>query len=95
MCPVEAYPNAVTLQSTSAFPSDKTYTVRVGSVSGTSYTNSSSNYVLQTSGVNVNDFITFLLDTPGSLIFFHSTIKMVNRRIAIQWSLKTQKPHVH
>lgn len=61
---VDAYLNSITLQSKTTFPGPKYYTVRVGSVSGTSFTNLASTDVTQTAEVNVDDFVTFQLDIP-------------------------------
>lgn len=62
-----AYLNAVTLQSSTAFPGPKSYRVRVGSVTGTAFTELAANYVEQTGGVVINDFLTFRFDTPALL----------------------------
>lgn len=62
-----AYLNAVTLQSSTAFPGPKSYRVRVGSVTGTSFSELAANDVDQTGGVNINDFITFSFETPALL----------------------------
>jgi hypothetical protein len=65
MGPVDAYLNAITLQNKKYdFPAPKEYTVRVGSVSGTSFTNLGATNVEQVADVSVNDFLTFLLDSP-------------------------------
>jgi autotransporter-associated beta strand protein len=59
--------DAITLKISTAAPATKTYTIRVGSVSGTSFTQIASETGSQTSGMAVNDYITFTLSSPVTL----------------------------
>ena len=56
--------NAFTLQTSSPGPATKTYSVRIGEVSGSSFTTISMETGSQTAGMIANDYITFTLDTP-------------------------------
>ena len=59
-----AYLNAVTLQSSTAFPGPKSYTVRVGSVNGTDFSQLATNDVDQTGPVAISNFLTFSFAAP-------------------------------
>jgi hypothetical protein len=60
---LDAWLNSITLQSSTAF-GPKTYTVRVGSVSGTSFSYLASTDVIQNESVKLGDYLTFMLDAP-------------------------------
>ncbi len=61
----DAYLSAITLQSNTAFPEQKNYDVRVGSVSGTSFSGlDAATSFVQVAPVSEGQFLTFTLDAP-------------------------------
>jgi len=56
--------DAITLQNSTNVPGTKTYTIRVGQVAGTSFTQMASETGVQSSAIAVDDYITFTLASP-------------------------------
>ncbi|MFT7515839.1 MAG: hypothetical protein ACI9QL_005074 [Candidatus Omnitrophota bacterium] len=59
--------DAITIQSANSQNANGTYFIRVGAVSGTSFTEMRAESVVTTEDVVANDYVTFTLDTPISL----------------------------
>ena len=59
--------DAITYRSGTDFPATKGYTITIGEVSGTNFTTIASETSTQSVAVAVDDYITFILDTPITL----------------------------